>query len=70
MVNKVVEFTTEWRLVPTTCEPCVACNDIIYGKQYQLFFEPGGATKVILCEPCRTNIEDESDDESFDINIS
>lgn len=70
MAEPVLIIETNWKEVPTSCEPCRGCGDIIYGKQYQLFFEPGGATKVILCEPCRTNIEDESDDESFDINIS
>jgi hypothetical protein len=33
----MIEFKIEWREVPCTAEPCIGCNEIIYGKQYQLF---------------------------------
>jgi hypothetical protein len=52
MANPLIVFTTEWRLVPTTCDPCTVCEDIIYGKQYQLHVQRIGATDVILCESC------------------
>lgn len=52
MAEAVIKFSTEWRLVPTTCEPCTVCQDIIYGKQYQLFMNPSGAIDTKLCESC------------------
>lgn len=61
MAKSVINFTTEWRLVPTTCEPCNVCHDIIYGKQYQLFLN-GKPTESKLCEPCRSVIESDTDD--------
>lgn len=51
MPDPVIVFTTEWRLVPTTCEPCMLCEDIIYGKQYELFMD-GNRIDMILCESC------------------
>lgn len=56
MAEAVINFTMEWREVSTTCDPCSGCNDIIYGKQYQLFMEPGGATDTKLCESCYQTI--------------
>ena len=47
----VITLTTEWRLVPTTCEPCTGCQEIIYGKQYQLFLNDK-ETDNRLCEGC------------------
>jgi hypothetical protein len=67
MANKLVVFTCEWREVPTSCEPCAVCKDAIYGKQFQMYLEPGGATGTILCESCRLEI-DNLPDSSFDIN--
>lgn len=58
-MHSLIEFTTEWQLVPTTCEPCTACREIIYGTQYQLFIEPGGATDTNVCESCYMKFEKE-----------
>lgn len=52
----LIEFNSEWRLVPTTCEPCTACKEIIYGRQYQLIITPGGPTDTILCESCYVEV--------------
>jgi hypothetical protein len=60
MANPLIVFTTEWRLVPTTCDPCTVCEDIIYGKQYQLFIQPGGATDKILCASCYVEVSKET----------
>lgn len=51
MAEPIIKFTTEWRLVPTTCEPCTGCQEIIYGKQYQLFLNEK-ETDNRLCEGC------------------
>lgn len=56
MAEPVINFSMEWRLVPTTCEPCTGCQEIIYGKQYQLFLNPGGSTEKIICESCYSAI--------------
>ena len=66
MASSLIEFNTEWRLVPTTCEPCTGCEDIIYGKQYQLFLN-GNPVDAILCEPCK-QAQDNLPDEDFEIN--
>ena len=58
MANAFLEFELQWREVPTTCEPCAVCSEIIYGKQYQLFTEPGGAMDTILCQPCYSAIQE------------
>lgn len=55
MAEAIIKFKMEWREVPTTCEPCIACEDIIYGKQYQLFVI-GQATDRIVCENCYLEI--------------
>lgn len=52
MPDPVIEFTTEWRFVHNSCEPCAGCQEIIYGKQYQLFLQPGGFAGIKLCESC------------------
>jgi hypothetical protein len=52
MANPLLEIKLVWQEVPTTCEPCSACTEIIYGKQYQMFTEPGGQTETILCRAC------------------
>lgn len=52
MANSLIEFNSEFREVPTTGDPCSACKEPIYGKQFQLFIEPGGATDTILCHSC------------------
>jgi hypothetical protein len=57
MANSLIEFNSEFREVQTTGDPCTACNEPIYGKQFQLFMEPGGATGTILCQSCMDAIE-------------
>ncbi len=52
MADPLAEITLDWREVSTSCEPCSACGETIYGKQYQLFTEPGGQTDTKLCESC------------------
>jgi hypothetical protein len=52
MAETVIYLDLKWEEVPTTCEPCIGCGDIIYGKQYQLHVQRIGATDVILCESC------------------
>lgn len=54
MAEPVLIIETNWKLVPTSCEPCRGCGDIIYGKQYQLHLQRIGETDVILCESCYT----------------
>lgn len=51
MASLVIDFNPEWREVPATCEPCNGCEEIIYGKQYQLFVM-GRATDKIICGSC------------------
>lgn len=55
MAEPVIKFNMEWRLVPTTCEPCTGCEEIIYGKQYQLFVNDN-QTDNRLCESCYTEV--------------
>jgi hypothetical protein len=57
MANPLLVIEFEWREVPTTCEPCTGCGDIIYGKQYQLFCEPGGPIESILCQSCKMEVD-------------
>jgi hypothetical protein len=57
MASLVVEFNPEWREVPTTCEPCKVCKDIIYGKQYQLFVLEKPSDNI-LCESCYMAIKE------------
>jgi hypothetical protein len=54
----MIDFGMEWQEVPCTCEPCTACKEIIYGKQYQLF-ALGEPTETILCESCYVKVEEE-----------
>jgi len=57
---QIVEFSSEWHQVDTTCDTCTACKEIIYGKQYQLFLN-NQPTEQIICEPCYQEVmrEDE-----------
>lgn len=56
MAEPLLVINLEWKEVPTTCEPCTGCGDIIYGKQYQLFLNNQPA-ETKLCEACYTAIE-------------
>lgn len=58
----MIEFKMEWREVTCSAEPCVGCNEIIYGKQYQLYTVIGDkATPMeqIVCSSCYEEIESE-----------
>lgn len=55
-MNLLVELTPEWQPVPTTCDPCSACQEIIYGKQYQMFLN-NAACDTVLCEACFMEVE-------------
>lgn len=56
------ELNTEWKLVPATCDPCSACHEIIYGKQYQLHLNDKPLDQV-LCEPCYEVMEGRGDED-------
>lgn len=66
MADAFIKFESEWKAVPTTCDPCAACRDIIYGKQYQLVLHTSKSishTDVNLCEACHSIIiEDQERD--------
>lgn len=47
----IVKMTSVWRRVDTTGEPCKACQEPIYGNQYQLHVN-NQPTEQIVCEPC------------------
>lgn len=58
----MIEFGMKWQEVPCTCEPCSACNEIIYGKQYQLFSvvgETATPTETILCSSCYQEVKED-----------
>lgn len=60
----MIEFKMEWREVTCTGEPCVACTEPIFGKQYQLHTIIGGkATPLeqVACASCYMEIEKEED---------
>lgn len=60
----MIEFKMEWREVPCTGEPCVACTEPIFGKQYQLHSVVGVKTtpmEQIACASCYAEIEKEGD---------
>lgn len=54
----------EWREVPCTADPCIACGEMILGKQYQLFTIIGSRTtpmEQVACASCYVEIEKEED---------
>lgn len=54
----------EWREVPCTGEPCIVCQEPIFGKQYQLHTVIGGKSspmEQIACASCYLEIEKEED---------
>lgn len=56
----------EWRDVPCTADFCIACGEMILGKQYQLFMVIGNkATPMeqVACASCYMEIEKEGDSE-------
>jgi len=57
MANPLLVINIEWKEVPTTCEPCDGCGEIIYGKQFQLFMEPCREMSTKLCESCKGAID-------------
>jgi len=61
----MIIFELEWREVPCTADPCIACKEIILGKQYQLFSVIGGqatALDQVACASCYMEIEKEEED--------
>lgn len=61
MAEAVILLEINWKEVPTSCEPCKGCGDVIYGKQYQLILPKIGATDVILCESCYSDVIEDRD---------
>lgn len=60
----MIEFHLEWREVPCTAEPCTACKEPIFGKQYQQFSvinEQATPMPQIVCNSCYMEIEKEED---------
>jgi hypothetical protein len=60
----MIEFKMVWREVPCTGDPCIICEDPIFGKQYQLFTVIGKkATPLeqVACASCYMEIEKEED---------
>lgn len=58
----MMEFKLEWREVPCNGEPCIACTEPIYGKQYQLHSVIGDKVMPldqIACASCYMEIEKE-----------
>lgn len=61
----MIEFKLEWREVQCTAEPCIVCEEMILGKQYQLHTIIGGkATPLeqIACASCYMEIDKEGED--------
>lgn len=54
----VIDIKFEWKEVPTSCDPCTGCEEIIYGKQYQLFVL-GTPTDKKLCQSCYSVINEQ-----------
>lgn len=60
MASDLMQIETIWKEVPATCEPCIACQEPIYGKQYQMFTLIGdkeSALDTIVCSSCYDAIE-------------
>jgi len=58
----MINFELEWREVPCTTEPCIICNEPIFGKQYQLHSiinGVGAPLDQIVCSSCYMEIERE-----------
>jgi len=58
----MINFELEWREVPCTAKPCIVCNEIILGKQYQLFSVINGQATPLdqnACASCYMEIEKE-----------
>ena len=64
MASDLMQIEIIWKEVPTTCDPCIGCKEIIYGKQYQMFTVIGGKehpNDAIVCGSCYEDIEREED---------
>jgi hypothetical protein len=58
----MIDFKMEWREVPPTGEPCLVCEEPIYGKQYQLHTVIGKKVtpmEQVACASCYAEIEKE-----------
>jgi hypothetical protein len=50
-----IELKLEWVKKDGECQTCIVCEDIIYGKRYNLELTAGQnvtETKVNICAPC------------------
>lgn len=62
MASNLIQIDIVWKEVPTTCAPCAVCEEIIYGKQYQMFIligEKESLGEALLCESCYQAIQEE-----------
>lgn len=62
MASNLMQIDITWKEVPTTCAPCAVCEEIIYGKQYEMFTVIGGKEypgEAILCESCYQAVEND-----------
>ena len=60
----MIEFEMEWREVPCTGDPCIACKEPIFGKQYQLHSvinDKATPLDQVVCASCYMEIEKEED---------
>jgi len=64
MASDLMQIEIIWKEVPTTCDPCIGCNDIIYGKQYQMFTLIAGkeqSNDAVICGSCFEEIQNDGD---------
>ena len=62
MASDLMQIEIIWKEVPTTCAACIGCNEVIYGKQYQMFTVIGGKEQpndAIVCGSCFEEIKKE-----------
>jgi hypothetical protein len=60
----MINFELEWREVPCTGEPCIVCQESIFGKQYQLYTiinERATPLEQVACASCYMENEKEED---------
>lgn len=60
----MIEIKLEWREVPCTGDPCIVCQEPIFGKQYQLhtvISDKVTPMEQVACASCYMEIEKEKD---------
>jgi len=58
----MINFEMKWLEVPCTGEPCLVCQDPIFGKQYQLHTMINGKAMPqdqVVCASCYMEIKKE-----------